>query len=144
MPKIAARMHTEPGAQGEGVTRSQTAKKQFAARIWNLMVAKGWTQAELARRAGLGRYVINAYINANSLPTPESAKKLADALGVTVNRLYPGAEEDFSATGDGLTPFEMKTTSAGKMFVRLNMEMSFDAAGDIFATLQKHGLTAQS
>jgi transcriptional regulator with XRE-family HTH domain len=143
MGKISARALgvAEPKAAAGGL---QDAKDRFAARVWNLTVSKGWTQAELGRRAGLGRDVINSYVNARSLPTVESAKKLAQAFGVTVNHLYPGAEEDFSATGSGITPFEMKTTTTGKMFVRLNMELPFEAAADIFAVLQRHGMTADT
>jgi transcriptional regulator with XRE-family HTH domain len=139
MSRISARAGASQVSEPAGFQPVKMAKSQFANRLWNLMVAKGWTQADLGRRAGLGRDQINTYVHGRSLPTPENAKRLADALGIAANQLYPGAEADFSPTGPGLAPFEMRTTTPGKMFVRVNLELPFDAAGKIFQLLQECG-----
>src|SRR3546814_17801689 len=57
------------------------------------MLAKNWSQADLARRAELGRDSISTYINGKTFPDPLSRKKLADALGVSVDELIPNGME---------------------------------------------------
>ena len=45
---------------------------------------QGWTQAELARYSGVSLGAVRAYEQGDRQPTFESAVRLADALGVSV------------------------------------------------------------
>src|SRR3546814_10078660 len=65
------------------LTPRHLTKQEFGRRLYQLMLAKNWSQADLARRAELGRDSISTYINGKTFPDPLSRKKLADALGVS-------------------------------------------------------------
>ena len=65
-----------------------------------LLAERGWTDAELAVRAGLDRAHLNQVKNGRALPTVATALVLARALGVPVAaifsdpRLRLGSERD--------------------------------------------------
>lgn len=69
------------------------ATQVFGRRLYELMMAKGWNQSELARRAGLERHDVSYYIRGGDYPTPRHMKGLAAALGVTPRDLIPGYVE---------------------------------------------------
>ena len=50
--------------------------------------SKGWTQAELAARVGVSRKTINTVENRVFTPSATLAIKLAEALGVSVEKLF--------------------------------------------------------
>jgi len=50
--------------------------------------SKGWTQADLAPRVGVSRKTINTVENRVFTPSATLAIKLAEALGVSVERLF--------------------------------------------------------
>ena len=55
--------------------------------IKKLMMKKGYTEAELAERAGCSRSAISRYINNNRTPKEKMLQKLADGLGVSVTEI---------------------------------------------------------
>jgi transcriptional regulator with XRE-family HTH domain len=57
------------------------AKQVLARNVKRAIIEKGITPAELARRAGLTRDNISTYMRASSLPSEDSLKRLAKALG---------------------------------------------------------------
>lgn len=59
----------------------------IAGRIAELRRDRGWTQAELARRAGLNRNVVNTTENETSFPTRENLQRMASALSIELNEL---------------------------------------------------------
>lgn len=69
------------------------AKDEFARRLYELMLAKGWRQADFARASGLPRNAISVYLRGASLPNPESLKALAKALDVKPDELLPNYTE---------------------------------------------------
>lgn len=52
-----------------------------------LRMRKGWTQLQLAEKANLSNEAISRWEHGESSPRIENAKKLADALGVSVERV---------------------------------------------------------
>ena len=50
--------------------------------------AKGWTQAELAARVGVSRKTVNTVENRVFTPSATLAIKLAEALELSVERLF--------------------------------------------------------
>src|SRR3546814_17176733 len=92
------------------------------------MLAKNWSQADLARRAELGRDSISTYINGKTFPDPLSRKKLADALGVSVDELIPNGME--TALDQEFPAVELKQAVGhpGMAWVRINRAMSFATA----------------
>lgn len=61
----------------------------FSKKLHELASAKGWHQSEIARQADLPRDSISVYWRGKSLPTDKSAKKLANAFGISVDELMP-------------------------------------------------------
>lgn len=64
-------------------------KEAFKRRLYKLMLEKGLSQSDLARKAGLERNRISSYVRGVSLPTGLSLKKVADALGVKPGEILP-------------------------------------------------------
>lgn len=80
-----------------GLTPEDSAKAVFARKLQNLLVAKGWTQAELSRRAGafrpggrpLERSSVSKYLSGEAIPSLQTIEALASALGTTADELAP-------------------------------------------------------
>lgn len=109
--------------------------KMFSRRLWRLMVHKGWNQSEFARQSGVGRDIISGYVRAKHLPDPPHAKKLAEALGVKVEELFPSANEAPAAAAAQreLPPIELRATGEGKAIVQLNLEVPMEVALEMLA-----------
>ena len=50
--------------------------------------ARGWTQADLAARIGVSRKTVNTVENGVFLPSTVIALKMAEAFGLTVEKLF--------------------------------------------------------
>jgi len=61
----------------------------FPQKLRMLREAKGLTKSQLAKRAGLGASSIFYYEEGKHIPGPKNAKKLAKALGVSMQNLLP-------------------------------------------------------
>ncbi len=59
----------------------------FAARLRALLAARGWTAYRLARESGVTRQQLGRILSGQQQPGWETACRLADALGVGVERL---------------------------------------------------------
>jgi transcriptional regulator with XRE-family HTH domain len=59
-----------------------------------LRIQKGISQKEFAELVNLHPVQYNRYEKGETIPTTETLAKLADALGVSVDYLYDGTEED--------------------------------------------------
>lgn len=57
----------------------------------------GWTQRDLAREARLNPKTIEAIEAGNSPGSPKTAKKLADALGISITEIIEEEEEGCDA-----------------------------------------------
>lgn len=114
-------------------------KEQFGRRLYNLMISKGWRQSELARRAGLTRDAISTYVNGRSLPSPQNAKKLADALEVPVENLLPNIVE--GAISQGRADFEFKTIASDptRAWIKIDRSVSLATAVKIAELIQADG-----
>ena len=71
-------MSEEPTALGEALLN----------RLREARDSKGWTQAELAARVGVSRKTINTVENRVFTPSATLAIKLAEALELSVERLF--------------------------------------------------------
>jgi transcriptional regulator with XRE-family HTH domain len=111
-------------------------KQTFAKRLYGLMMAKGWTQSELARRAGLPRDSVSTYIRAKVMPTPQSAQSLAKALGVKPEDLLPNFVE--SAIEEDTPSLEMKVSvnAPSKAWLRVNRLVSLATAARVIDLIE--------
>ncbi|MFA6925255.1 MAG: helix-turn-helix transcriptional regulator [Bacteroidales bacterium] len=55
--------------------------------ISDLRDAKNWNQSDLADKSGVSRVMIGKYERGEAVPSIEAAKKIADALDVTLDYL---------------------------------------------------------
>ena len=65
-------------------------RRELAERVRALRQEKGWTQEQLAYRAGFDRKSVNRIENAAYSPSADRLFVLADALGVAVSDLVAG------------------------------------------------------
>jgi len=61
-------------------------------RVRDIRKARGWTQRELAEASGLPRPHIGAIERGHMRPRIDTARKVADALDVTLDALWPRAD----------------------------------------------------
>jgi transcriptional regulator with XRE-family HTH domain len=62
--------------------------------IMNLRKEKGWSQTDLAKASSISREIIGKYERDEAVPSIEFAKRIADALGVSLD--YLAGKEDNS------------------------------------------------
>jgi transcriptional regulator with XRE-family HTH domain len=67
-----------------------TSKEIFARNLRALRLARGWSQEELAHRAGLDRTYISSLERQKYAPTLDALDKLAGALEATPSELISG------------------------------------------------------
>lgn len=85
-------------------------KQEFGKRLYKLMIAKGWHQSELARRADVARDSVSTYVRGVSLPEPGNLERLARALGVEPVDLLPNHIE--AAIDNDIPSLEMKVSGS--------------------------------
>ena len=62
--------------------------------VARLLAARGWSDAQLAARAGIDRAHLNQVKNERALPTVATALAIAHALGVPVAIAFPPGASD--------------------------------------------------
>jgi transcriptional regulator with XRE-family HTH domain len=86
---FAAEENPRLAAEGERMDAQETA---FAARLRELMTLKGVTQQELADRVGCSQPAISQLLNRKCRPQKRTLLKLAEALGIRPQELWPDLE----------------------------------------------------
>lgn len=79
----------ETGSENFPTYTTRTQREDLGRTLQHLSTLRGWTQAELARRANLSKQLVSSYWTGRSWPSPLNAGKLAHALGVTRAELVP-------------------------------------------------------
>lgn len=145
MPRKIHRPLEETVAGSTPIARLQLA--QFADRLTEKMLDRGWKQADLARAAfgetvnsrgqtvAAGRDKVSSYIRGRSWPTPQNLQKLADALGCLVTELAP----DIHAATIDRRPHELSMFQApgrpGKAHLQVNKLVPVELAAEIISKL---------
>ena len=68
-------------------TQSGTIMKNIAKIITELRKEKGWSQTDLAKESNVSREIIGKYERGEAVPSVDFAKRIADALGVSLDYL---------------------------------------------------------
>lgn len=113
------------------------AKDEFARRLTTLMREKDWRQSDLARRAGLARNAISVYLRGDSLPNPESLKKLAGALGVKPEELLANYTETAIERDNPEIEFRVSPADPKSAWLRLNRLISTSLAIKIMQLIEE-------
>ena len=103
-------------------------RKEFGKRLSNFIAEKDWNQSDLAKASGMGRDSISQYVHGRSVPTPKNLKKLATALGVETDVLFPNYDAQSNAFEE--PTFEMKSIEADAedFWLRINMKVPAEKA----------------
>jgi transcriptional regulator with XRE-family HTH domain len=124
-------IHLDPTDLPAGAP-TDAVKMDFARRLQRAMVAKGWNQSELARRAAKfapeERFIrdnVSKYMRGKVLPGPVHLSALCKALGMKPDDLLP--TRGLSGSTDAV-PFSVTDAGDGQMWLRINMAVSWDVA----------------
>lgn len=110
-------------------------KQDFGRRLYKLMMAKGWSQSELARRAGIARDSVSTYVRAVSMPEPLNLERMARALGVSATDLLPNHIE--AAIDEDVPSLELRVSTANNKlsWLRVNRLVTVDTAMKVISLL---------
>lgn len=117
--------------------------EELGHRIYSAMIAKGWSQSELAHRAGIHRESVSGYIRGKHWPKPAVVEKLASVLGTSPTSLVPNHLQLVKMQADA--SFEMRSIDGepGRMQVVLNRNMSMSAAARIAAIVDEDAASGE-
>jgi transcriptional regulator with XRE-family HTH domain len=108
------------GGGGGPVELNFRTKEAVGQRIHKLMLAKGWTQADLSRHSELTKDSISTYIRGKVAPTPLSCQKLARALGVSPDEF--ATNPIAQAIAESRTLFDMRESEDEPGMVHIRMD----------------------
>jgi transcriptional regulator with XRE-family HTH domain len=123
-----------PSREGPAPTTPLEAKREFARRLQEARVAKGFNQSELARAAAkfmadkkFGRDLIGPYERGLKLPSPAHLNAMARALGKIPQELLPfqgvpGAETN------RIVAMDVQDVGEGKAWIRINEQVPWEVA----------------
>jgi transcriptional regulator with XRE-family HTH domain len=114
----------------------ESIKQQFGQRLSTFLVQRGWTQSELARRAGLGRDAISTYVRGTAHPEPQNLLKIAKALGVDPTALFNGSHlQQRQLIDESILEISQQAGSHDKVVLHIRQVVSRDVAAKIMALL---------
>lgn len=123
---------------------------EFGRRLQARMIALGWNQSELSRRASaylpkpakgqvqghsLGRDRISSYIRGKYLPRPDALEALAKALGCKPSDLLP--PEGVPHVQEEGPLLEMHSIDGQRVALRINRVVTLRTATQIIALLEQ-------
>ena len=73
--------------------------KNIATIITTLRKQKGWSQTDLARESTISREILGKYERGEAVPSIDFAKRIADALGVTLDFLVGNGTVEIDKAG---------------------------------------------
>ncbi len=83
------RKKTGTNGSAESPARPLTLK-EFGHRLDGLLLDRRWSQADLARHARVSKDTVSKWVKGAVTPNPVILQKVADALRMSVEDLYPG------------------------------------------------------
>ena len=72
--------------------------KDILSMITQYREGRGWTEYQLAERAGLPQSTISSWYRKNMIPTVASLEKICHAFGITLSQLFAENEEAVTLT----------------------------------------------
>ena len=86
----AERIAPSQNPEAEGILSEMNQEEEtFAIRLQSIMSERGWTQAQLAEKVGLGQPAISMMLQRNCRPQKKTIQRFADALQVKPVELWP-------------------------------------------------------
>ncbi len=103
--------------------------RAITGRIQRLMAEQGITQAELMRRAKIGKSSIHRLVTGSRRPTSQTLGKIAEGLGVSCDYLVYGEDKPNALPADiehSLRTLWPKLSSHDQMLIRIMIQMFID------------------
>ena len=127
--------------------------EQFARRVTELMIEKGWNQSALARRAAahlpnqrMDRQLISSYLKGSHLPQQVRLEAIAKALGVKPYDLISSPDVEWiggkpthtqRVSEDQASSASMESASGGKIRIKIDRELDAETALQIMALIAR-------
>ena len=115
--------------------------REFAKRLQNAMLERGWHQSELARQATkhmadgkFGRDNVSNYVRGKTMPSPIHLNALAKALGKKPDDLLPARA--YASAQDSSPPLDVKDLGEGKAWLRVSQAVEWPVALKVLAILK--------
>jgi transcriptional regulator with XRE-family HTH domain len=106
-------------------------RAEFACQLQKRLNEKDWTQAELARRSGVGRDNISEYLRARVLPRPEALEALPKALECEPGDLVPSR----GTASDEQSQVTVRDIGGGKVWLHIDGPLTWPIALEVMGVL---------
>lgn len=127
---------TKPRADGEVDLSNKTIRKQeFGRRLYDQLLSQRLNQSDLSRKSGLGRDSISQYVRGRSVPTPQNLEKIAEALGVQPDDLFPNYAAQAIAIEDPTFQLRAVDGDSSSMWLTINQRVTTAKAMAVMAAL---------
>lgn len=119
---------TDAGALTAHITdrARQQAKIEFGKRLQRAIAKKAWRQSDLARHSGVGKDSISNYVQGRTVPTRDNIDRMALALGVAPNDLWPNYANEVTVLN--IQKMERDPSNVDFAFVHINMRVRYGTA----------------
>jgi transcriptional regulator with XRE-family HTH domain len=140
MPRYVTQPKPQPAKEQEALNlgNREALKSQFARKLYEAIMSRGWTQSDFARHCGLNRDAISTYVRGKSVPSPQSLERMAEALNMRPEDLMPNYYEAAHAKADATMELRDVPNEEGYMWLKLNMRLPKKVAINIFMQAQEH------
>ncbi len=111
-------------------------RQEFGKRLYNFMMQNRMSQSDLSRASGMGRDSISQYVRGRSVPSPKNLTKLADALDVEVDVLFPNYDAQANAAEQPTLEIKSIESDAENFWLRVNMKVPAAKALEVMNILK--------
>ena len=111
-------------------------RQEFGKRLYNYMMHNRMSQSDLARASGMGRDSISQYVRGRSVPSPKNLSRLAEALDVEVDVLFPNYDAQSNAVEQPTLEIKSIEADAENFWLRVNMKVPADKALEVMKILK--------
>lgn len=127
---------TEPRKTDEvDLSNKMIRKQEFGRRLYDQLLKQRLNQSDLARKSGLGRDSISQYVRGRSVPTPQNLEKMAEALGIEPDDLFPNYSAQAIAIEDPTFQLRAVDGDSSQMWLTINQRVSTAKAMAVMAAL---------
>lgn len=124
---------------------TESRRIEFGRRLNDLLIDRGLTQSDLARRmipylprkdaaGGPPKASVSAYISGKRVPGPHYLNAICKVLGVQASDIFPGG--GLSTVEDPNPPLDVKSVGGDQVWLRINMQVSWRQAHKVMELLQ--------
>jgi len=127
---------TEPRKNDEvDLSNKMIRKQEFGRRLYDQLLKQRLNQSDLARKSGLGRDSISQYVRGRSVPTPQNLEKIAEALSIEPDDLFPNYAAQAISIEDPTFQLRAVDGDSSQMWLTINQRVSTATAMAVMAAL---------